>query len=110
MRAGPLRHRCTMLKPVRVKNKTGGFDTTWTEVGQLWAEIALPTGRTAPVAEQLQTVVTAEIRIRPRPDAVAGNRLVYTAQGITTTYLIDTALPNNQGDLLRLLCASVPNP
>jgi head-tail adaptor len=99
-----------MLKPVLVKNKTGGFDTTWAEIGKLWAEIALPTGRTAPVAEQLQVVVSAEIRIRPRPDAVAGNRLTHTAKGITTTYLIDTPLLNNEGDLLRLLCSSVTNP
>ncbi|CRM71428.1 hypothetical protein [Pseudomonas sp. 25 E 4] len=70
----------------------------------------MPTGRTAPVAEQLKVVVTAEIRIRPRADAVAGNRLVHTVNGITTTYLIEAALPNNERDMLRLLCSNVPNP
>ncbi|WP_065870024.1 phage head closure protein [Pseudomonas sp. 25 E 4] len=110
MRAGPLRHRCTMFKPVLTKNKTGGFDTSWVELVKLWAEITMPTGRTAPVAEQLKVVVTAEIRIRPRADAVAGNRLVHTVNGITTTYLIEAALPNNERDMLRLLCSNVPNP
>jgi len=110
MRAGPLRHRCTMFKPVLTKNKTGGFDTSWVELVKLWAEITMPTGRTAPVAEQLKAVVTAEIRIRPRADAVAGNRLVHTVNGITTTYLIEAALPNNERDMLRLLCSNVPNP
>lgn len=110
MRAGPLRHRCTMFKPVLTKNKTGGFDTSWVELVKLWAEITMPTGRTAPVAEQLKAVVTAEIRIRPRADAVAGNRLVHAANGITTTYLIEAALPNNERDMLRLLCSNVPNP
>ena len=110
MRAGPLRHRCTMFKPVLTKNKTGGFDTSWVELVKLWAEITMPTGRTAPVAEQLKAVVTAEIRIRPCADAVAGNRLVHTANGITTTYLIEAALPNNERDMLRLLCSNVPNP
>ena len=110
MRAGPLRHLCIMFKPVLTKNKTGGFDTTWVELVKLWAEITMPTGRTAPVAEQLKAVVTAEIRTRPRANAVAGNRLVHTANGITTTYLIEAALPNNERDMLRLLCSNVPNP
>lgn len=110
MRAGPLRHRCTMYKPARIKNSTGGFDITWQNIGQLWAEITLPSGRIVPVAEQLAAVVTAEIRARPRADAVVGNRLVSTAGGITTTYLIEAALPNNARDMLRLLCSNVPNP
>ena len=99
-----------MFKPVLTKNKTGGFDTSWVELLKLWAEITMPTGRTAPVAEQLKALVTAEIRIRPRADAVAGNRLVHTVNGITTTYLIEAALPNNERDMLRLLCSNVPNP
>jgi head-tail adaptor len=110
MRAGPMDHRCVMQKPVRVKDPTGGFDVTWVEVGKLWAEITLPTGRTAPVAEKLTAVVTAEIRIRPRADAVAGNRLAETFKGTTTTYLIEAALLNNERDMLRLLCSNVPNP
>ncbi|WP_448651781.1 phage head closure protein [Pseudomonas fluorescens] len=110
MRAGPMRHRCTMLKPVLARNKSGGFDTTWSDLGQLWAEITILTGRLAPVAEQLKAVVTAEVRVRPRADAVAGNRLVEIVNGVRTTYLIEAALPNNERDLLRLLCSNVPNP
>lgn len=110
MRAGPMRHRCTMLKPVLTKNKSGGFDTTWSDLGKLWAEITIPTGRIAPVAEQLKAVVTAEVRVRPRADVLAGNRLVETINGVSTTYLIEAALLNNERDLLRLLCSNVPNP
>ena len=110
MRAGPMRHRCTMQKQERVPNGSGGFIVTWTEVGKLWAEITMPSGRTAPVAEQLKVVVTAEIRIRPRADAVAGNRIVQTVKGITATYLIGAALVDNENTMLRLLCSNVPNP
>ncbi|MGF0241246.1 head-tail adaptor protein [Rhodococcus sp. IEGM1300] len=110
MRAGSMRHRCMMQKPERVKNTTGGFDTTWSNLGKLWVEITIPTGRISPVAEQLKALVTAEIRIRPRVDAVAGNRLVHTVKGVSTTYLIEAALPNNERDMLRLLCSNVPNP
>ncbi|WP_277592978.1 head-tail adaptor protein [Pseudomonas chlororaphis] len=110
MRAGPLRHRCPLLKPDRVQNSTGGYDETWTEIGKPWAEITLPTGRVYPVAEQLQAVVSAEIKIRPRTDAVAGNRLVDVRKGVTTTYKIEAALLDNETSMLRLLCSTVPNP
>lgn len=105
-----MRHRCALQKEARTPNGSGGFNVTWAEIGKLWAEITLPTGRIAPVAEQLKVVVTAEIRIRPRADAVAGNRITHTANGITTTYLIGAALLNNERDMLRLLCSNVPNP
>ena len=110
MRAGPLRHRCALQKPVRSKNSTAGFSETWEEVGKLWAEITIPTGRIAPVAESISAVVTAEIRIRPRGDAVSGSRIVHTVHGVSTTYLIEAALLNNERDMLRLLCSNVPNP
>ena len=99
-----------MFKPVLTKSKSGGFDTTWVEIGKLWAEIAMPTGRVSPIAEQLKAVITAEIRIRPRADAIAGNRLVHTVKGVATTYSIGAALLNNERDMLRLLCSNVPNP
>ena len=110
MRAGPMRHLCALQKEMRMPNGSGGYVVAWTEIGKLWAEITLPTGRIAPVAEQLKVVVTAEIRIRPRADAVAGHRLVHTAKGITTTYLIGAALVDNENTMLRLLCSNVPNP
>ncbi|WP_443696147.1 head-tail adaptor protein [Pseudomonas sp.] len=110
MRAGPMRHRCTMQAQVRVPNGSGGFNVTWSEIGKLWAEITLPTGRIAPVAERLTAVVTAEIRIRPRADAIAGNRLVHVSKGVSATYLIAAALLDNENTMLRLLCSNVPNP
>nr|WP_301299745.1 head-tail adaptor protein [Pseudomonas laurylsulfativorans] len=105
-----MRHRCVMQKPVRVKNSSAGFDVTWAEVGKLWADIALPTGRIAPVAEQVKAIVSAEIRIRPRADVVAGNRLVHVVGDIAMTYLIESVLPDNARSMLRLLCSNVPNP
>lgn len=106
MRAGPMRHRCALFKPVLAKNKTGGFDTTWAPAGKVWAEITIPSGLLAPVAEQIKAIITAEIRVRPRSDLKAGCRLV--EKGVT--YLIEAALPDNDLSMLRLLCSNVPNP
>ena len=60
-----MRHRCALFKPVLTKNKTGGFDPAWEEAGKVWAEITTPSGRLAPVAEQIKAMITAEIRVNP---------------------------------------------
>ncbi|RYZ22737.1 MAG: head-tail adaptor protein [Chitinophagaceae bacterium] len=108
MRAGPLRHRCRIARPERVQNRSGGFDETWVEVVEVFAEVTLPTGRIVPVAEQLASEVTAEIRIHPRTDVAAGWRVTRKRTG--ATYKVEAALINNEGNMLRLLCSSVPNP
>ncbi|MEE1866933.1 phage head closure protein [Pseudomonas auratipiscis] len=106
MRAGPLRNRCTVTRPHRQLNSSGGATQTWVEAGKVWAEITLPTGRVSPVAEQLEAIISAEIRIRPRMDIVAGWRL--THRGVT--YQVQAPLIDNIRSMMRLLCSTVPNP
>lgn len=106
MRAGRLRHRPMRQKIVRSPNGSGGFLDIWVDAGKLWAEITLPTGRIAPVAESITAVITAEIRIRPNADVVAGQRLIEKG----TTYLIEAVLQDNDNSMARLLCSNVPNP
>lgn len=108
MMAGRLRHRCKLSRPQREPNGSGGATETWLEVGEVWCEITMPTGRVAPVAEQLQAVISAEIRIRPRSDIAAGWRLTEKRSG--TTYKVEATLLNNERDMLRLLCSTIPNP
>lgn len=106
MRAGPLKHRCAVTKPHRQKNASGGATETWLDAGKVWAEITTPTGRLVPVAEQLEAVISAEIRLRPRADIAAGWRL---AEG-GVTYKVEAALLDNDRTMQRLLCSTVPNP
>ena len=106
MRAGPMNKRCTLMQSQAVERSGGGLPVIWVEIGKVWAEIAIPTGRTAPVADRLEAIVTAEIKIRYRADVVAGMRLVSQIG----TYLIGAALPDRDPAMLRLLCSSVTNP
>lgn len=106
MRAGPLNKRCALMQSQKVKRPGGGFDESWVELGKLWAEITLPTGLTAPMADRLEATVTAEIKIRYRADVVAGMRLASPIR----TYLVEAALPDRDPAMLRLLCSSVTNP
>ncbi len=106
MRAGPLRHRLSVLAEQRTPDGMGGYRQGWVEMRKVWAEITLPTGRVDVVAQQLQSIVTAEIRCRPAADLIVGRRLVHGA----TLYRIDAVLPDNRNSMLRLLCSNVTHP
>lgn len=106
MRAGPLRHRGALQKQTRVADGMGGYTQGWAEVRKVRAEITMPTGRTSPVAQQIEAVVSAEIRVRMARDIKVGQRLAF----IDGTYLIEAALSDNDRTMLRLLCSNVVNP
>ncbi len=106
MRAGPLRHRLSLQAEQRTPDGMGGYRQGWVELRKAWAEITIPTGRTDVVAQQLQSLVTAEIRCRPSTDLLVGRRLVHGA----TVYRIDAVLPDNRNSMLRLLCSNVTHP
>lgn len=76
---------------------------TWQDIGPIWAEINIPSGRMYEAASQMQVVVTAEINIRYRKDVVAGQHLAHGG----TTYEIIAPLPTNQRDMLKLMCRTV---
>lgn len=106
MRAGPARQRFSLQEQRPVPDGVGGNPLLWVEVRKVWGEVAIPTGRIATVADQLTATVSAEIRIRFTPAAVARRRLVRS----DVVYLIEAALPDNNRSMLRLLCSSDPHP
>ncbi|MBH3375487.1 hypothetical protein A3K88_17265 [Pseudomonas putida] len=93
MRRGFIEGKDTLGQPTKV----------WGDLGPLWAEINIPSGRMYEAASQMQVQVSAEINIRYRKDVVAGQHLVH--QGIT--YEIIAPLPTNQRDMLKLMCKTV---
>jgi len=103
MRAGPLRHRCMRHGFVEGKDALGQPAKVWNELGPIWAEINIPSGRMYEAASQMQVTVSAEINIRYRKDVVAGQHLVH--DGIT--YEIVASMPTNQRDMLKLMCKTV---
>jgi SPP1 family predicted phage head-tail adaptor len=106
MRAGPLRHHCTIQRAETITRPGGGRVELWTDIIKIWAEITLPSGRVAVAADQLTAEITAEIRIRYRTDISAGMRIIHKS----TTYKVEAALADNDQTMLRLLCSNVVNP
>ena len=45
MRAGPLRHRCMRRGFIEGKDTLGQPTKVWGDLGPLWAEINIPSGR-----------------------------------------------------------------
>lgn len=103
MRAGPLRHRCMRRGFIESKDDLGQPSKIWGDLGKLWAEINIPSGRMYEAASQMQVTVSAEINIRYRKDVVAGQHLVH--DGIS--YEIIAPLATNQRDMLKLMCKTV---
>lgn len=88
---------------VEGKDALGQPSKVWGDLGPIWAEINIPSGRMYEAASQMQVQVSAEINIRYRKDVVAGQHLVH--QGVT--YEIIAPLPTNQRDMLKLICKTV---
>jgi SPP1 family predicted phage head-tail adaptor len=88
---------------VEGKDALGQPAKVWNELGPIWAEINIPSGRMYEAASQMQVTVSAEINIRYRKDVVAGQHLVH--DGIT--YEIVASMPTNQRDMLKLMCKTV---
>ena len=103
MRAGPLRHLCTLRALTETKDELNQPVKGWADIGKVWAEIKTPSGRMYDAASQMQAQISAEINIRYRRDVVAGQHLV--CDGIT--YEVIAPLPTNQRDMLKLMCKTV---
>jgi SPP1 family predicted phage head-tail adaptor len=86
------------------KDALGQPSKVWGDLGKLWAEINIPSGRVYEAASQMQVTVNAEINIRYLKDVEAGQHLV-DRDG--TTYEIIAPLANNQRDMLKLMCKTV---
>ena len=77
MRAGELRHRITLQKPVQTRSSFNELVTTYTDVDTVWAAVEWQSGRRFEAAKQLNAEVQGIIRIRYRSDVRAEWRIKY---------------------------------
>lgn len=102
MRAGPLRHRCQLMRPERIRSPAGGYIDTFVEDRRFWADIQAVSGRAWLGAAQGQSEVTTAIICRPIT-APAYWRVVYR----DTVYEIQAPLLDRAKGELRLMCKTV---
>ena len=68
MRAPELTRRLVLEEAVSLPDGAGGFDVTWSALGEIWAEVKVATGRER--AADFATLSTTRVRItvRAAPD------------------------------------------
>jgi len=66
MEAGRLRHRVTIQRRLESRDTYGGRQETWSDVAEVWAEVAPLVGREYMEGRQEGAEITTKIRIRYR--------------------------------------------
>ena len=77
MRAGELRNRITLQKPVQTRNTFNEMVTTYPDVATVWAAVEWRSGRRYESANQLNSEIQGIIRIRYRSDIKPEWRIKY---------------------------------
>jgi SPP1 family predicted phage head-tail adaptor len=77
MEAGRLRHRVTVQRAVDVTTDSGAVETRYVDLFDTWAEVLPLTPREQMAAAQVQSDITAKIRIRYRPGLDARCRVTW---------------------------------
>jgi SPP1 family predicted phage head-tail adaptor len=108
--ASRLKHRMTLQQEVITPDSAGGYEKSWADVAQLWAEIAPVTatgtgtgrmsGREVMVGGQLQPEISHRITVRYQEGVTAAMRLVYEGRVFNIRQVANVL---EQGEVLELL-------
>ena len=112
MRAGQLDQRVTVLRPVETRSASGEVVTTYEadtaigDAGAVWASILPLSGNRFFAADQLQTKVTHEVRVRYQDGYRSHHRIRHEAEpGKFREFAIDAVLPlASDRHRLSLMC------
>jgi SPP1 family predicted phage head-tail adaptor len=105
MRAGRIRYRVSIQKPVVLKNDSGEVIVDrWVEVARVWVAVEPISGSEYMTASQFRASITRRLRMRWRPDIDSSMRVV-ADDGVI--YSIDTVMPTRGLTReLQLMCSS----
>lgn len=105
-----LKHRLTLQQEVQTPDGSGGYEKSWTDVVDLWAEI-LPitssgsgngrsSGRETFVAGQIQAEISHRILLRYQDGVTPAMRLLYDGRIFHIKYVANS---EERGETLELL-------
>ncbi len=105
MRAGTLRHKVTLQKPVDTQNTYGEPESRWQTVSSnIWASVSPLRGREYLTAQQLASEIESRIVMRYRLDVTAKMKIL---KG-TDEYLIESIInPDERNRELELMCRRI---
>lgn len=89
MIAGKLDKRITLQYQTRVSDGAGGYTTTDTTVGPIWAEFVRPRVNTMQETGAVVSEMVREIRIRHRTDIKKGWKVLHGSRTFTVEHAFD---------------------
>ena len=90
---GRMNKRITLQELVKTADGMGGFKSTWTDRGMVWAEFKTPpTLSVKDVEGAVASVAVREIKIRRRKNVIHGWRVVYGAASYVVEHVYDIGL------------------
>lgn len=114
MRTGRLRHRIIIQQRTETQGTTGEVTWTWSEFATVWASIEPLAGRQFFAAQQVQTAISTQIRIRHREGITAKMRVLFTPDNSNPTaikyYDIEAVIPIQERDREILLMCTEKEP
>lgn len=101
MKAGRLRHRVTIQKPVETQNTYGEAEVRWQDVATVWASVEPLRGREYLAAKQMVSEVEVRVVIRYMAGITAKMKVVHGSD----EYLIETVINVMERDReIQLMC------
>jgi SPP1 family predicted phage head-tail adaptor len=103
MKAGDLRHRVILQRPIEIRGTDyADVQRTWQDVATLWASVEPLSGREFFANAEMQGELTARVRLRYRPGVTPKMRLQYDGR----IFEIQSVMNVNEDDVeLELMVA-----
>ncbi|WP_242140866.1 phage head closure protein [Sphingomonas sp. TREG-RG-20F-R18-01] len=98
--AGRLRHRVTIRRPVQTKTGDGGFETVWTDVATVYAEVLGLNSRESMIGQALQGVSSYRVTVRFGTDITDADQLRYGVLDLNVRSISD---PDGRREQLLIL-------
>ncbi|WP_047685444.1 MULTISPECIES: phage head closure protein [Xenorhabdus] len=83
MKAGELRHRIRLLRPVIHRDELGSETVSHSDVATVWAKVEAVSNRKIRTAGQQQVIEVQQFTVRPRTDIAPGWLIEHQARRFT---------------------------
>lgn len=104
MRAGLLRHRVTLYRPIETRTLAGESLIEWEEYDIVWASVEPVSGGEEWLSSKARENIDVSIRMRYRPDVEAKHRAVHAGVNYEITAII---IPDTRKIEMVLSCVKV---
>lgn len=90
---GALRTRIKLQSPTRIADEIGGAAISWTDVGDVWADIEAGGASESAAFDATPSVATFRVTINRHGDVRAGWRVAWGARRLRITGVVDDGAP-----------------